>query len=288
MMKKTMGKIRLAIQVAFTALTNGYAAGFLKGGLYQGDLKFACLPGLNCYACPGALGSCPIGSLQAVLRNRDYMFSFYVVGFLALFGALLGRLVCGFLCPFGLVQDLLHKIPVPHKKKNLPGAKYLRYLKYVLLLLFVVILPLTAVNIIGQGDSWFCKYVCPSGTLMGGIPQITLNESLRSGLGLLFGWKLFILVGIAVLSVFFYRPFCKYLCPLGAIYGFFNKISLYRYRVDLKKCTGCGACAKVCKMGVDIRKSPDSMECIRCGDCRGACPVSAISRTVTLKNQPSE
>ena len=101
---------RTAVQLGWTALTNGYAAGFAKGTIYKGELKRVCVPGLNCYSCPGALGSCPIGSLQAVLGDRDHWFSFYAVGFLLFIGALLGRFVCGWLCPFGLVQDLLHKI----------------------------------------------------------------------------------------------------------------------------------------------------------------------------------
>ena len=88
-----------------------YAVGFINGKIYDGSLKKLCLPGLNCYSCPGALGSCPIGSLQAVLGSRNFQFSFYIFGFLMLMGAVFGRFVCGWMCPFGLVQDLLYKIP---------------------------------------------------------------------------------------------------------------------------------------------------------------------------------
>ena len=123
----------LLIRCAFTAVTNGYAQGFLQGKIYRGKLKLLCMPGLNCYSCPGALGSCPIGSLQAVLDSGKFRFSCYVLGFLVLFGAVLGRFVCGWLCPFGLVQDLLHKIPLFQKKKNLPGHRVLRWLKFVVL-----------------------------------------------------------------------------------------------------------------------------------------------------------
>ena len=122
--------IRLWIQIIFAALTNGYVNGFLQSKIYTGPTKAICVPGLNCYSCPGALGACPIGSLQAVIGSRNYQFSFYVIGILVAVGAFCGRFVCGFLCPFGLVQDLLHKIPVP-KLKKLPGEKYLKYLKYV-------------------------------------------------------------------------------------------------------------------------------------------------------------
>ena len=165
MIKVIKNRMRLWVQIVFTAVTNGYLLGFLRGRIYTGPTKAACVPGLNCYSCPGALGSCPIGSLQAVLGSRDYKFSFYAVGFLLFFGSLFGRFVCGWLCPFGLVQDLLYKIPLFKKRKNLPGHKVLIWAKYVILVLFVILLPLLVVDFTGQGDPWFCKYICPSGTL---------------------------------------------------------------------------------------------------------------------------
>ena len=275
-----MGRLRkharMLVQLAFTALTNGYAAGFAKGSIYKGPGKFICLPGLNCYSCPGALGSCPIGSLQAVIGSGSYRFSFYIAGFLLLFGALFGRLVCGWLCPFGLVQDLLYKIPFVKKLRRLPGDRWLKYLKYVILAGFVIVLPLTVLDIVGQGQPWFCKYICPSGTLFAGIPLIASNPPLRAALGWLFTWKAAILTALLLLSLLVYRPFCRYLCPLGAIYGLFNPAALYRFRIDKEKCTGCGACQKACKLDIPIHQTPNSPECIRCGDCRRACPHGAI------------
>lgn len=280
---------RLMIQLAFTALTNGYIVGFAKGKIYQGPTKQFCVPGLNCYSCPGALGACPIGSLQAVLASRDFSFSFYVLGFLMAVGALCGRLVCGFLCPFGLVQDLLHKIPLPKgwKLRRLPGERWLTYLKYAVLLVFVVLLPSLAVNIIGQGDPWFCKYICPSGTLMGGIPLVVLGEEFRDAAGGLFQWKVILLVAVVGLSVIYYRPFCRFICPLGAIYGIANPISLYRYQVITERCTHCGACARGCKLGIDPVKTPNSPECIRCGACVRACPQHAILPGLRIKRKPA-
>lgn len=270
-------RMRLWVQIVFTAITNGYILGFLTGRIYTGPAKVVCVPGLNCYSCPGALGSCPIGSLQAVLGSRDYKFSFYVVGFLMFFGSLFGRFVCGWLCPFGLIQDLLYKIPFFKKRKNLPGHKVLIFLKYIILVLFVILLPLLAVDIIGQGSPWFCQYICPSGTLTAGIPLILLNESLKSAIGNLFIWKMAVLILIILLALWVYRPFCKYLCPLGAIYSFFNPIALYRYQVE-DTCVRCGKCQKACKMDIRVWEHPNSPECIRCGDCIKACPVKAIKK----------
>ena len=270
--------VRTAVQLGWTALTNGYASGFAKGTIYKGELKRVCVPGLNCYSCPGALGSCPIGSLQAVLGDREHWFSFYAVGFLLFIGALLGRFVCGWLCPFGLVQDLLHKIPFPKKRKLLPGDRYLKYLRYLVLAVLVILLPLTVLDLVGQGSPWYCKYVCPSGTLFAGIPLVLMNEELQSSLGWLFNWKLGLLVVILLLSVWSYRPFCRYLCPLGAIYGIFNPIAFYRYEVDKEKCINCGACTRACGFELKPNLNPNSSECIRCGDCIRACPKGALSR----------
>lgn len=278
MINKLKKRMRLCVQIAFTALTNGYLLGFVTGKIYTGPAKAACVPGLNCYSCPGALGSCPIGSLQAVLGSRDYKFSFYVVGFLLFFGSLFGRFICGWLCPFGLIQDLLYKIPFFRKRKNLPGHRALIWMKYIILVLFVILLPLLAVDIIGQGSPWFCQYICPSGTLTAGIPLVLLNETLKNAVGGLFIWKISILVLIVVLALWVYRPFCKYVCPLGAVYSVFNPIALYRYQVDESTCIQCGRCQEACGMDIKVWEHPNSLECIRCGDCIKECPVNAISK----------
>ena len=272
--------LRTCVQAAWTFLSNCYAVGFAEGKIYTGPLKHICFPGLNCYSCPGAVGACPIGSLQAVMGSWKFSVSLYVGGFLMLLGALLGRFVCGWLCPFGLVQDLLYKIPFIRKINRFPGDKVLRYLKYVILLVFVILMPLFVVDIVGQGAPAFCKYICPSGTLLGGIPLVFKNPALQVMVGFLFHWKVAILLVTVFLSILIYRPFCKYICPLGATYALFNRASLYRLRVDKDQCINCGLCAKASKMGVDPVKTPNSAECIRCGDCTKACPKGALAKQI--------
>lgn len=267
---------RHGIQALWALLTNSYLAGFLQGKIYRGKLKNLCVPGLNCYSCPGAVGACPIGALQAVIGNWNFKFAFYAAGFLMFVGALMGRFVCGWLCPFGLIQDLLHKIPFVKKIGAFPGDRLLRKLKYVILAVFVILLPLFLVDLLGQGSPYFCKWICPAGTLEGGIPLVLLNASMRGALGELYAWKNGILAVTVVLSLLIYRPFCKYICPLGAVYSVFNPISVFRYRVDQEACTGCGACSRACKMQVDPVKNANHPECIRCGACKKACPVKAI------------
>ncbi len=274
--KRGLNTKRHLFQAMWLAITNGNLQGYITGRIYQGSLKNACVPGLNCYSCVGALGSCPIGALQTVIGQRGTIFSFYVTGFLIAIGALIGRVVCGWLCPFGLIQDLLHKIPFLKKIRKLPNEKVLVKLKYVILVIFVIILPLYFVNDLGNGNPYFCKLVCPVGSLEGGIPLVLSNEGLRSSIGFLFAWKNFILFGTIVFSIIVYRPFCKLICPLGAIYSLFNKFSIYRYNVNFEKCIKCGKCASSCLMNVDPVKDANHLECIRCGKCKKVCPVSAI------------
>lgn len=267
-------RVRGWIQAGATLLTNIHLPNFFRGGIYQGKGKSVCVPGLNCYSCPAASGACPIGSFQAVVGSSKFGFSYYITGFLILLGVLLGRFICGFLCPFGWLQELLHKIP--SKKLSTKKLKPLTYLKYIILLLAVVLLPALAVNDVGMGDPFFCKYICPQGVLEGAIPLSLVNEGIRAALGTLFVQKLFILLAVVALSIVFYRPFCKWICPLGAFYALLNKISLFEIKMDEQKCVSCGKCAASCKMDVDVRKTPNHAECIRCGKCITACPAEAL------------
>lgn len=272
-----MDKIRKRnfIQMFATLLTNIHLPNFLEGTLYSGKVKQVCVPGLNCYSCPAATGACPIGAFQAVAGSSKFSFSYYVTGILIFFGIMLGRFICGFLCPFGWFQDLLHKIPT--KKLGTKKLKALRYIKYGILAIAVALLPILLANSAGIGSPYFCKYICPQGILEGGIPLSLADSSIRGALGALFTWKLGILASIIILSMLFYRPFCKWLCPLGALYALFNKISLLSYNIDRHKCVSCGKCSKTCKMDVDITKSASHAECIRCGECINVCPAKAIS-----------
>ena len=267
------------IQALATLATNANLKGFFEGKIYTGNTKVACVPGLNCYSCPGAVGSCPIGSLQAVIGSKKFSISYYVFGIMILIGALLGRLVCGLLCPFGFVQDLLYKIPTPKFKIPEKIDRPLRYLKYAILLVFVILLPMFLTNQFGLGAPYFCKLICPAGTLGGALPLLATNEGLRSTIGFLFFWKLSILIVIVALSIFTYRPFCKYICPLGAFYSFFNKIGFYKMEFVQDKCVNCGLCEKSCKMDINVRANPNSLECIRCGACTAACRHDALVMT---------
>ena len=271
-LKKLIPTKRKIMQLYFALLFNANFKGFVSGNIYQGSTKQFCAPGINCYSCPGAVGACPLGSFQGSF-SADRSTLYYVGGILLLYSILFGRMICGWLCPFGLVQELLHKIPTPKVKKS-PLTRVLSYLKYVILVFFVLIVPIMYA-LRNTPLPAFCKYICPAGTLEGGIGLLSnaVNESYFSMLGPLFTWKFLLMVSILVGSIFIFRLFCRFICPLGALYGLFNKLSIFGVKVDNSKCTNCGLCHNHCK--VDIKEVGDQ-ECISCGECINVCPTKAI------------
>ena len=265
---------RKLMQLYFALLFNANLKGYISGKIYQGSTKYMCVPGMNCYSCPGAVGACPLGSLQGSF-SAGKSTVFYVGGILLLFGLMFGRMICGWLCPFGLIQDLIYKIKTPKLKKS-PVTRLLSFSKYVILVFFVFIVPITyAIRDIPLPA--FCKYICPAGTLEGGMLLLSnsfVNDTFFQSLGYLFTWKFMLMVSILVGCVFIFRLFCRFICPLGALYGLFNRISIFGVKVDNSKCVDCGLCYTKCK--VDVRKVGDQ-ECISCGECVKVCPTQAIS-----------
>lgn len=259
-------RVRRYTQLMAAVLYNCHITGFAEGKIYKGNVKSVCVPGLNCYSCPGAVASCPLGSLQSSLVNVRFSAPYYILGTLLLFGLFLGRFICGFLCPVGLIQELLHRIPSPKLKKN-RVTRALSYGKYVFLALFVIAVPLL------KYSPGFCKYVCPAGTFEAGLPLVFRNKVLQSLLGRLFTFKVLILVLVLIGCVFCFRAFCRFVCPLGAIYSFFHPVSVFGVKVDTDRCTHCNACVNRCPM--DIRKVGDR-ECVHCGDCIDVCPEKCI------------
>jgi len=260
---------RRVIQFVAAVIMNGHISGFLQGTAYKGSLKRTCVPVLNCSSCPGAFGSCPLGFIQNSLVYGNYQLLLLTTGFLLLLGGILGRFICGWFCPFGLAQDLVYKIPLYKHRPSRKLAK-LNCLKYAVLILFVFLFP--ALGLTYLSGSTFCKYLCPVETLEAYLPLMALQPSLMTTAGFLFKWKLFLLAGAISLSIIIYRPFCRYLCPLGAVYALLNPLSLVKIEVDRENCKKCGACQERCKLGIDVYNNPNSPECIRCTRCFPGCP----------------
>lgn len=282
--KIPVGIRRKIIQIVAFGFTNLRMDNLVTGKLYTGKWKEFCTPGLNCYSCPAAVVSCPIGAMQSIAKSPKMSFSLYAVGIILAFGVVLGRAVCGFLCPFGLLQELIGLIPLPKFRLK----KIFRYLKYVILVLFVLLLPAVIGNAVGIGKPWFCEYICPQGTLEGGLLLTLGNPALRSTIGWVFWLKLGILIAVVILCLFCRRFFCKALCPLGAIYGLLNKISLYHLHLEKEKCVGCGKCSSACKMDIDPSKELRSTECILCGKCASVCEQNALKMSWKLTEKQTK
>jgi len=265
---------RRIVQILSALINNAYFKGFASLSIYQGRGKAVCVPVLNCYSCPGALGSCPVGAVQSLLASYKHQLSLYATGLLTIVGAASGRLVCGWLCPFGLIQELLNRIPSP----RMPLPAVLKQLKYIILLL-TLLLPVVWINSTGLSSPYFCKYLCPAGTLEAGLPLGLGSSQLQPLLGTLYYWKLAILVFFAGFSVVIFRPFCRILCPLGAFYALFNAVCLWRLEINPDRCISCGLCNNICPMEIEVTNNPNDRECIRCMRCSHSCPQNAIIYT---------
>ena len=268
---------RRLIQLYSALLHNAHLKGFISGQIYKGKAKYACVPGFNCYSCPSATGACPLGSIQNALASTGHSAGWYVLGIILLFGVLLGRTICGWLCPLGLIQELLNKIPTPKLKKNCV-TRALSWLKYMLLAVFVIALPLLYGLRYDLPLPGFCKYICPAGTFEGAMGLLSNTAPVNTGyfsmLGILFTRKFVIMLVTALACVFCYRSFCRFICPLGAIYGLFNRFNIIGVKVDRSRCSHCGACVRSC--GMDVRHVGDH-ECINCGKCMDICNQGAIA-----------
>jgi len=245
---------RWIIQIASFIVINSYFFPWLK--------RIPC-SGLNCYACPGAIFACPVGTLQqfAVVHQIPL----YTLGFLGLIGVLVGRLSCGWFCPFGLLQDYLYRIKTPKLKLS----NRFGWIRYLVLILLVGVIPYFTLEL------WFSK-LCPLGTLEGTLPIIITNVDLRQLIGGMFVVKIVILVLFLAWMVITQRPFCRFVCPLGAIYSPFNRLSSFQIKVDSNKCVKCNRCQEVCPTETKIYLDTHNSQCIRCLDCVKACPVGAI------------
>lgn len=236
-------KVRVITQLAALAGMNLY---FLR-------LRSVCVPALNCHSCPASVFACPVGILVNFAKLR--IFPFIAIGILGLIGIIAGRFVCGWVCPFGLIQDGLNKIPSP----KLEVPQRFSYTKYLVLLFLVLLIPL----FLPASKFTFC-YFCPAGTLESAIPWRLMGVSSGDSVG--FAIRISILSAIVILAVTASRFFCRFLCPLGAVFSIFNRISLLRMRLT-KPCNNCGLCAKKCPVGIDPVKKMNAEECIRCLEC---------------------
>ena len=233
-----------------------------------------CAPVFHCYACPLATFACPIG----VLANFSalHLIPFLTIGLLVLVGALVGSLFCGWACPFGLLQDLGARVPIP--KFELP--RWTGHFRFVVLGITVLAIP----YFFGEGHPLFICRICPAGGVEAAIPSIV--KQAQTGQPILWPSAL----KLAIISVFLVailitrRPWCRVLCPLGAIFSAFNKVSAFFLRFDGAECTDCGRCTRLCRYNIEPQKSPNDVRCIRCLECT-RCNLGALTPN-TIGHRP--
>lgn len=237
---------------------------FFYNANYLFSNKSCLAPGLNCYACPLASLACPIGSLQhfIVLKRIPFL----IIGFFLLIGGAVGRMICGWACPIGLLQDLLYRIPIKKWKIQLP---YLNYLKYGVLFLLIILIPYVI------REPLFCS-LCLAGTLQGGLPLFLTDHGIRERAGAFFAIKGIIFFFFLLSFLFIKRSFCRFFCPLGAIYSLFNRHSYLHLSVD-SGCVQCNQCQKICPMDILVYENPNQLDCIRCLEC-ASCPHVNLSK----------
>lgn len=225
-----------------------------------------CSPVFHCYSCPLATFACPIG----VLANFSaiHVIPFIAIGTLIAFGALFGSIVCGWACPFGFLQDLIGRIPVP--KLTLPA--WTGYGRYVVLLVLVLWIPYTY----GQDHPAFFCSLCPAGALEAALPYTASTAIAGEGLAFPSALKMAILSTILIAAFFTWRPWCNLFCPLGAIYGLCDHFSFLYLRFEPSRCKECDICRRTCRYGGLSGSRKANQRCVRCLDCT-ACGAISLS-----------
>ncbi len=216
-----------------------------------------CSPVFHCYACPLATFACPVGVVAQF--SALHVFPFIAIGLLVAVGIIFGTIICGWMCPFGLLQDLCAKIPTP--KYDLP--KWTGYGRYVVLIVAVLAVP----YFFGKEHFLFICRICPAGGLEAAVPNMA-NQALA---GQVITWpnaiKLSIIVLFLIAVFFVKRPWCRVLCPLGGFFSLFNRFSMFFLKLDKDKCTDCNRCHKLCEYGIEPNRNITDSRCIRCLEC---------------------
>lgn len=228
------------------------------------QLNNVCNPVLSCHSCALSWFACPVGVLSH-FANWQVM-TFVAVGTILLVGVLVGRVLCGWVCPFGFIQDLLARIKV--KKFTLPA--WTGYFKYVVLIVTVFLLPY-----LFKPEYSFCV-ACPAAALEVTVPSLIQGESSFSTGTLIKLGSLLAVVGFAIFSK---RAFCKVLCPIGALMAPFNYFSFWRVRKPTENCVSCHRCDRQCPANIrpekKIKNEKDpnrTLDCVVCHKCRDVCP----------------
>jgi polyferredoxin len=276
MVKKTKLGVLVSKLVPWRILVQG---AFLLVWLDPAGLRLhtVCSPVFHCYACPLSTFACPIGIIAQF--SALHVFPFIAIGLLIAVGALFGSLICGWVCPFGFLQDLVGKIPTP--RFDLP--KWTSYLRYVMLIATVLAIP----YFFGEEHVLFVCRICPAGALEAALPNMVGQAVAGKEIIWPNALKLAILILFLIAIFFMRRPWCRLLCPLGAMFSLFNRVSAFFLRFNASECTCCERCHKLCEYGIEPERTPNALRCVRCLECIG-CKPGALTFGSIFERQQSE
>lgn len=270
--------IRLAVQIFFLALIILISVNHFRSEQGLAPLLIGS---------PSLHAVCPFGGVVTIYTyftegafiQKIYQSSITLMWLILALTLLFGPVFCGWICPFGTVEEFIGKIgrKIFKKKYNnfipLKLDKLLRYLRYVILIVVVVNTAISGKLLFSDFDPYFALF------------NIWSSEVARLSL-LILG---LVLIG----SLFVERPWCKYLCPLGALLGIFNLFRIAKLKRNEKTCIDCKACDRVCPMNIDISTTkvvsdPQCISCLLCTD-EMDCPVSdSLNFTVLERKNPKE
>lgn len=266
--KKTAQSLRLIIQIAVFVIVLFIAVS--KGLAEQGiEIPFASDATLHAI--------CPFGGVETFyqfatlgffiqkIHNSSLILMFIVIAVSILFGTVF----CGYICPLGAYQEWLGKLGkklFPKKYNKFVPEKLdraLSYLRYAVLVLVLYNTAMTAKLLFQNVDPFYALF------------NFFSNEVAISA---------YIILGVVtLLSLIIERPWCRYLCPYGALLGLFNKIRVFKIRRNKESCISCHKCDKACPMNIKVseKEAVSDLRCISCHKCtsEASCPVK---ETVTL------
>ncbi|HEV2120183.1 MAG TPA: 4Fe-4S binding protein [Candidatus Bathyarchaeia archaeon] len=299
--------IRAIVQLSFFLLFAGVALARLIPA-FNGARSWVVLPVVASVKAQGTVGS----TLDATtLLLSQAIFPWLPIGIMFVVGAVLGRFMCGWICPVGFLQDVITGVKGRVDSVQSRTHEYWIRLKYVLVgITFLISGTLAIALYYGVGSDYQQSLgtdfasglfiaITPDGTLFGTLPVLLARSwrflataqisdisaaTIGSGLGSISAltWiNILILIGFIYAAWRIPRFWCRYICPVGGIMAVFQKNSLLGMHRDPIKCSNCKECETACPMQIPIldldwKKFNDS-ECILCMACIDACPAGALS-----------
>jgi len=182
--------------------------------------------------------------------------------FFAVLAVVGSKLICGWACPFGALQELIYHLPILRKlkKRRLPFVVS----NSIRIALFVVMLLLLFGIVGGRKGFVIYHFMNPFNLFNLDIETASVGATISAALVVSFG---------------FYRPFCQFICPFGLLSWLFERLSIFRVKIDHDRCTKCNACVRACPLDAAKGRVAGKVfpaDCFSCARCLNVCAEDAI------------